>query len=141
LPTIYLYGTDSGLRRPGAVMSWNEKNDAAELVVLSLLGEGRKYGYLLTKEAAARSDGQVRLTPGVLYPLLKRLETEGLVASSWEEVKAEASEESAEGRKRKWYRLSAKGKRRLEQRIAGHRAYRAIIDAFIGEPGQEGTAS
>jgi DNA-binding PadR family transcriptional regulator len=71
------------------------------------------------------------LTPGVLYPLLKGLESKGLVQTSWEEVRADESEEG-EGRRRKWYKLSAKGRKRLEQRIAAHRAYRAIIDAFIG---------
>jgi DNA-binding PadR family transcriptional regulator len=111
--------------------------DSAELVVLSLLSDGPKYGYALSKEAAARSEGKVRLTPGVLYPLLRSLEVQGLVVASWEEIKAEAAEEEAAGRKRKWYRLAAKGRRRLEQRIAAHRAYRAVIDAFIGEAGEE----
>jgi DNA-binding PadR family transcriptional regulator len=109
-------------------------NDPAELVVLSLLAEGEKYGYMLSKEAASKSDGQLRLTPGVLYPLLRDLETQGLITSSWEEVRSDRSEEDAEGRKRKWYRLSAKGRKRLAQRIDAHRAYRAIIDAFIGRP-------
>ena len=108
------------------------KPDSAELVVLSLLADGPKYGYALTKEAAGRSGGSVRLTPGVLYPLLRSLEVQGLVVASWEEVKAEEAEASAAGRKRKWYKLSAKGRRRLEQKIASHRAYRAVIDAFIG---------
>jgi len=108
----------------------DQSKDAAELIVLSLLLEGPQYGYAISKQVAARSSGQMRLTPGVLYPLLKGLETQGLVSTSWEEVKAEGSGEG-EGRKRKWYRLSAKGRKRLEQRIAAHRAFRAVIDAFI----------
>jgi PadR family transcriptional regulator len=112
------------------------KQDSAELVVLSLLAEGEKYGYMLSKEASAKSDGQLRLTPGVLYPLLRELETQGLITSSWEEVRSERSEadDDGEGRKRKWYRLSAKGKKRLAQSIAAHRAYRVLIDAFIARP-------
>ena len=109
----------------------DQSNAAAELIVLSLLSEESAYGYSISKQVAARSSGQVRLTPGVLYPLLKSLESQGLVLTSWEEVRAEDSDEG-EGRKRKWYRLSAKGKKRLEQRIAAHRAFRAVIDAFIG---------
>jgi PadR family transcriptional regulator PadR len=114
-----------------ALFGWQK--ESSEIVVLSLLAGEPKYGYAITKEAAARSDGAVRLTPGVLYPLLKSLETQGLVLSSWEEVKAEDSHEDAAGRKRKWYRLSAKGKKRLEQTVAAHRARRAVIDAFIGD--------
>src|SRR5262245_49468775 len=115
-------------------MAFTSKQDSAELVVLSLLAEGEKYGYMLSKQAAAKSDGKLRLTPGVLYPLLRELETQGLITSSWEEIRSERSEredDEAEGRKRKWYRLSAKGKKRLAQRIDAHRAYRALIDAFI----------
>lgn len=116
------------------------QRDAAELVVLSVLSDGPSYGYAITKAVAARSENQLRLTPGVLYPLLKSLESSGLVTTSWEEVKSDRSEPGEEGRKRKWYRLSAKGKRRLEQRIAAHKTYRSIIDAFIGE-GTPGEAS
>lgn len=108
------------------------QRDAGELVVLSLLAEGPKYGYALSKEAAARSDGRLRLTAGVLYPLLKSLEAQGLVAASWEEVKSERSEPGEAGRRRKWYRISAKGRRRLEQRVEAHRVYRSVIDAFLG---------
>lgn len=116
-------------------MAFTSKQDSAELVVLSLLAEGEKYGYMLSKEAAAKSDGKLRLTPGVLYPLLRELETQGLITSSWEEVRSDrANDADADGRKRKWYRLSAKGKKRLVQRIDAHRAYRALIDAFIARP-------
>ena len=115
-------------------MAFTDKSDSAELVVLSLLAEGEKYGYMLSKEAASKSDGKLRLTPGVLYPLLRELETQGLITSTWEEVRSERSDDyQGEGRKRKWYRLSAKGRKRLNQRIDAHRAYRAIIDAFIGK--------
>ena len=125
-------------------MALTSKQDSAELVVLSLLSEGEKYGYMLSKEAASKSDGKLRLTPGVLYPLLRDLETQGLITSSWEEVRSERNErgggdEDGEGRKRKWYRLSSKGKKRLAQSIAAHRAYRALIDAFIGRPGEKET--
>lgn len=119
-------------------MSGDSKTDSAELVLLSLLAERPLYGYAITKEAAARSDGRLRLTPGVLYPLLKSLEAQGLILSTWETVRSDrAGDEAewAEGRRRKWYRLSAKGRKRLEQRVAAHRAYRAVIDAFIGPGG------
>lgn len=112
-------------------------NESAELVVLSLLAEGSSYGYQLTKDAAARSDGHLRLTPGVLYPLLRQLENEGLITSSWDAVRAADATDAAdqgEGRKRKWYRLAAKGKRRLTQRVAAYEALRKVIDAFVASP-------
>lgn len=115
-------------------------NESAELVVLSLLAEGASYGYQLTKDAAGRSDGHLRLTPGVLYPLLRQLENEGLITSSWDAVKADGAVEGGEGRRRKWYKLSAKGKRRLGQRVAAYESLRRVIDAFVGaRPREEGS--
>ena len=110
--------------------------DPAELVILALLGEEAMYGYLLSRRAGVRSQGAVSLSPGVLYPLLARLERQGYIASSWEEVKSERSDEDAPGRRRKWYRLTAKGKRRLDQRVKAHRAFQAVLDRFIA-PAEE----
>jgi DNA-binding PadR family transcriptional regulator len=115
-------------------MGWTGgSNEAAELVVLSLLAEGASYGYAITKEVAGRSGGEMRLTAGVLYPLLRSLEEGGVIASSWEAVRAERGE--GEGRKRKWYRLTAKGRKRLSQRLESHRRYRALMDTLLGGAG------
>lgn len=107
-------------------------SDSSDLVVLSLLADGPMYGYGISKEVAARSEGRLKMSPGVLYPLLKGLEADGLVLTEWEEVRSDRADEGAGGRKRKWYRLSAKGRKRLDQRITAMRAYRAVIDAFVG---------
>lgn len=107
------------------------QRDDMELVVLSLLADEPKYGYAITKELSSKSDGRLRLTPGVLYPLLKELESSGLIQGSWDEVKAD-QEGEGEGRKRKWYRVTAKGRKRMEQRLAAHRAFRALVDALVG---------
>lgn len=104
----------------------------AELVVLSVLDEEPLYGYAITKRVAARSEGGLALPPGVLYPLLARLERDGLISSSWDEVRAERSDaDEGPGRRRKWYRLTARGRRRLAHRIEAHRGYLAMIEAFI----------
>ena len=119
-------------RRPAAELI----RGTTDLLVLSVLAEGPAYGYAITKQLAAKSDGAVRLTPGVLYPLLHKLEQQGLLLSSWETVQAEGNEDGR-GRKRKWYRLAAKGRRRLDQRVAAHRAYQAIIESFLPERGRQ----
>jgi DNA-binding PadR family transcriptional regulator len=102
----------------------------ADLLVLSVLADGAQYGYAISKEVASRSDSRIRLTPGVLYPLLHKLEKQKLLLASWDEVRAETSDVDG-GRKRKWYRLSAKGRRKLEQRIVSHRATQNLIETFI----------
>jgi PadR family transcriptional regulator PadR len=108
---------------------------SADLVVLSVLADGPKYGYAITKQVAAQSGGAMRLTAGVLYPLLHQMEQQGLLLSSWETVQAAGNDDQEKGRKRKWYRLSAKGKKRLDQRVAAHRSYQAMIETFL--PGRE----
>ncbi len=117
------------------------KPDAGELVVLSVLKEEPLYGYAITKLVAARSEDRMRLPPGLLYPLLAKMESQGLIASSWDEVRSDRAEEGAGGRKRKWYRLTAKGQKRLAAGIEAHRTYQAIIERFIppaGDPRGEG---
>jgi DNA-binding PadR family transcriptional regulator len=109
---------------------------AVELVLLSVLGDGPQYGYAISKRVAAGSEGAIRLTPGVLYPLLRTLEKQGLIAATWETVKSERAEEGTQGRKRKWYRLSAKGRKHLDQRIAAHRAHQAMIERFLSGGGE-----
>lgn len=109
---------------------------SADLLVLSVLDEKPQYGYAISKLIAARSDGKIRLSPGVLYPLLHQMEQQGLVLSSWETVQGERNDSEDGGRKRKWYRLSAKGRKRLESRIAMHRAYQLMIESFLPTPGK-----
>lgn len=111
------------------------KADDYELLVLSIMAEGQTYGYAISKAVSSRSDGVFTLAASQLYPLLKKLEKQGLVTASWEEVKAQGAEPEASGRRRKWYSLSPKGRKRLTQRIEAHRRFTAIIDSFINVPG------
>lgn len=75
-------------------------------MVLSILSGGESYGYEILQQVVALSRGQVEWSDGMLYPVLHRLEREGLIASRWETAES--------GRRRKYYRLTARGKRRLE---------------------------
>ncbi len=112
---------------------------SADLIVLSVLADGPAYGYAISKQVGAQSQGAIRLSAGMLYPLLHEMEQQGLLLSSWELVQASDTQPGDKGRKRKWYRLSAKGKKRLAQRVAAHRAYQALIESFI--PGTVGDQS
>lgn len=102
-----------------------------EMVVLSVVGETPAYGYAITKKIDARAEGAIKAGPSVLYPLLKRLESQGYVQASWETVRSDRAGEESDGRRRKWYRLTPKGARRLEQAVRRHRAHTAMLEAFI----------
>jgi DNA-binding PadR family transcriptional regulator len=113
----------------------------SELVVLSVLAEEPLYGYAIAKRVAARSDDRLRLTPGVLYPLLKKLETLGLVSATWDSVRSDRADEGSEGRRRKWYRLSTKGRRRLAQHAQAHREHLRLVEAFLPPDEPDGEAA
>jgi DNA-binding PadR family transcriptional regulator len=93
-----------------------------DLVVLSVLAGGKKYGYLIQKEVREASSARVDLAAGTLYPLLHKLEDDGLVKSSWDD---------STGRERKWYELTAAGKRRLSAQAQEWADYAACIRQLL----------
>ena len=78
---------------------------AGPVAVLKLLEDGRKYGYELVSALADRSNGVLAMGQSTLYPMLYNLEAQGLVRSQRATSKS--------GRERKYYSLTAKGKKRL----------------------------
>jgi PadR family transcriptional regulator, regulatory protein PadR len=77
---------------------------------LAALLDGPLHGYAIAKHAEAVSDGRVRLTAGTLYSALDRLLGQGLITVDGEEV--------VEGRARRYYRLTASGRRALQAEAA-----------------------
>ena len=82
------------------------KRGSAELAVLSLLAEQPLHGYELARRIEERTGGALRFTLASLYPLLYRLERRGSVASDWRTA--------PNGRQRRYYRLTSRGRRQLE---------------------------
>lgn len=74
--------------------------------VLASLADGRKHGYGVIKDAEELSEGRVRLKVGTLYTALDRLQAEGLVAASGDEV--------VSGRLRRYFELTDAGASALE---------------------------
>jgi PadR family transcriptional regulator PadR len=81
------------------------KKGSAELLILSLVEARPRHGYEIAKLIEQRSDGTVRFKVASLYPLLYRLEQRGWIAGRWVEKSGE--------RRRRFYRLTAEGKRVL----------------------------
>ena len=74
-------------------------------MVLSILAGGENYGYEILKQVKLLSGGRLEWSDGMLYPVLHRLEREGLIKGRWQLTD--------EGRRRKYYRLTARGKGQL----------------------------
>ena len=77
------------------------------LLVLSLLEKQDMYGYQMIEELARRSNDVFQMKEGTLYPILHGLEKEGAVKSY--------TKEADTGRTRKYYRITKKGLRALEE--------------------------
>lgn len=74
--------------------------------ILTAMAGGRRHGYALIGEVDALSDGRVRLRVTTLYAALDRLQREGLVVVD--------GEETVEGRRRRYFRLTADGAAALQ---------------------------
>ena len=96
-----------------------------DLLVLHLLSEGEMYGYEIVTELDKRSQSVFQMKEGTLYPLLHRLEKEGAV-SAWEEKK--------EGRTRRYYRLTRKGRGRLEEQKETWTRHARAVNAVLCLP-------
>lgn len=79
--------------------------DINELLVLSSLRGGAKHGYQIALDVETDSNGLFRFQHGTLYPILHRLEEDGLIQGSW-------SKDS--GRRRKVYALTQRGEGRIK---------------------------
>lgn len=84
------------------------KKGVLEILVLKLLEKEEKYGYQLIQEMRKRSGEMFVLREGTLYPILYRLEEEGMIGSRWSEPKGREVS-------RKYYEISQEGKAALTE--------------------------
>ena len=91
-------------------------------LVLAVLGQLRveHYGYTLKKELA---DLGMEIDEGTLYPLLRRLESQGLLVSEWREE---------DKRNKRFYRISVEGKRVLKELLAEWQRINAAVIRIVG---------
>ena len=92
---------------------------SATPLVLAILAEGESYGYAIIKRVSQLSGGHLLWTDGMLYPVLPRLERNGLVAATW------GSAEN--GRRRRYYRLTPEGRRQL---VAERKRWQVVDDTL-----------
>lgn len=94
---------------------------AGPVAVLKLLSSRPMYGYELVELLAQRSEGVLDMGQATLYPMLYNLEAKGLVRAEW------ATAES--GRDRKYYALTDRGRKRLEEDV---KQWRMLARAMAG---------
>ena len=92
-------------------------------LILAVLGQLRSehYGYTLRK---ALSEAGVEIDEGALYPMLRRLEAQGLLTSEWREE---------ERRNKRFYRHSDEGRAVLDRLVEEWTGLNASVDAILRE--------
>jgi PadR family transcriptional regulator PadR len=100
------------------------KKGGAELLILSLLEQQARHGYDICKLIEARSGGALHFHVTTLYPLLYRLEERGLVHGRWVE--------KANQRRRRYYNLTAEGRRVLTRQRQSWQDFVAAMSQVMG---------
>lgn len=88
-------------------MGYDKLQGALDLLVLKVLAGGPEHGYGITLRVRQLSENALQVEEGSLYPALHRMQQAGWISAEWK-----ASENN---RRAKYYRLTAKGRKRLAQ--------------------------
>jgi transcriptional regulator len=94
-----------------------------DVILLRALADGAMHGYGISRWIRARTDDELAIEEGALYPALHRLERKGWVESTWG-----ASENN---RRAKYYRLTGAGRRRLHTETDSWQHYTRLVAAIL----------
>lgn len=94
------------------------------LLILKTLGLGPLHGWGISKRMRQMSEEALQVNQGSLYPALYRLEEQGWIRSEWGI--------SPEGRRAKFYQLTAEGKARLATEQASWRSFSRAVELILG---------
>lgn len=100
-----------------------------DTLLLEVISGGATYGYEIVQTVLARSRGYFEITEGSLYPALHRLERQKYLESFWKE---------ADGRERKYYKLTPAGRTALAAKKKEWKQFVAGAQAILG--GADGMA-
>ncbi|MGE0042705.1 MAG: PadR family transcriptional regulator [Vicinamibacterales bacterium] len=106
-------------RDPEPLTTRELQRGSAEFLVLAVLDGRERHGYEVAQLILSRSDGRLHFQAATLYPLLYKLEKRGWLTGRWVEKAGE--------RRRRFYRLTASGRRALGER---RRVWREFLQAL-----------
>ncbi|KUO58612.1 MAG: PadR family transcriptional regulator [Gracilibacter sp. BRH_c7a] len=94
-----------------------------DTIILKLLISGDKYGYEISKLIHSNSSGEYDLKEATMYSSLKRLESDGGIASYWGD--------ETQGGRRKYYKITEKGKRTYSENKRNWESAKRILDQLL----------
>lgn len=95
------------------------------LLILKLLSERDMYGYEIIRESARRSSEVFQFKEGTLYPALHALHRRGYLRSEWRS--------GANGRERKYYGLTVKGRKAAEEGRRNWASFTGAVNAILAD--------
>ena len=102
---------------PSQAFDREVKRGSAEMLILALLEDRPRHGYVIGRLIETRSDGAISFQVASLYPMLYRLEKRGLIEGRWVEKAGE--------RRRRFYKLTTEGRAVLKRQ-------RSFWSEFVG---------
>src|SRR4051794_8550713 len=100
------------------------RREVLPLLVLHLISEGPSYGNQLMERIAAMTEGVLSVNPNTMYPLLRRLEENGLIEGQWEHP---------ERRTRRFYSLTKEGRKEYKRLLEEVRPFLDSVGRSIDE--------
>ena len=97
-----------------------------DLLILRVLALGPMHGYAIARRIQQTSREVLAVQQGSLYPALHRLENKGALSADWKLTDT--------GREAKFYRLTARGRTRLESETANWRQLVEAVGLILGDP-------
>ena len=94
-----------------------------DLLLLAVVAQSPGHGYAIAEALRTKTDAMVDLGEGTLYPALHRLERAGMISGRWAEVG---------GRRRRVYRLTAKGERSLTEKHREWDVFARTVYSVVG---------
>ena len=100
------------------------RREVLPLLVLHLISEGPSYGNQLMERIGQMTAGVLTVNPNTMYPLLRRLESQGLIQGNWEHP---------ERRTRRYYSLTGDGRAEYERLVEEVRPFLDSVKTSIDE--------
>jgi len=94
-----------------------------DMLILSRLARGAEHGFGIAEDVRRASDEVLRIEEGSLYPALQRLETQGLITSTWGL--------SEKNRRARYYSLTPRGRKQVGTEVNNWRRLVQAIDRVI----------
>ena len=103
----------------------NLTKNCNEILILSILHRSKKHGYQLALEIEEKSEGRFKFNHGTLYPILHKLEKEGLIKGIWKQ--------EGPKRRRKYYSITAKGRKYAFTQLSEWRLFFDHFFTIVGD--------